>query len=321
MIGIKKLDDIDWYYKLIKPLLVNRNEYRGNELAKAINKKINQINDKLAIIFEKDEEFKNITFENLITYDFYTLKKLKKIIDDLKKTRYSSLFDTNSRGAKDKFKENIWNDIYKAYGKLSGENINNKMVERLGITVCPYCNRNYINNINKEKTSAQLDHYFNKNDYPIFALSFYNLVPSCYNCNHTKSTNDLSRSPYESEYEFDENIKITYLPTNIDFMDNPKSIKVKVKSSEDLRLNVETLHLNEAYEVHKDYIQELIYKRKINNEVSINEIFENFKGLFSTKEEMIKIVYGNYVKKDELHKRPLAKLTRDICLELDIKVD
>lgn len=52
------------------------------------------------------------------------------------------------------------------------------------ISVCPYCNRQYITILNgTKKGTATFDHYYREATYPIFKLSLYNLVPSCYACN------------------------------------------------------------------------------------------------------------------------------------------
>lgn len=52
------------------------------------------------------------------------------------------------------------------------------------VSVCPYCNRQYITVLNKtEKGTATFDHYYREKTYPIFKLTLYNLVPSCYTCN------------------------------------------------------------------------------------------------------------------------------------------
>ena len=59
-------------------------------------------------------------------------------------------------------------------------------MSELGVSVCPYCNRQYVTNYesdNDEKTSADLDHYYCKSRYPFLALSVYNFVPSCQICN------------------------------------------------------------------------------------------------------------------------------------------
>ena len=56
---------------------------------------------------------------------------------------------------------------------------------RMGLNVCPYCNTQYTFTIktSRGRTRPQYDHFFKKSKHPYFALSFYNLIPSCYVCN------------------------------------------------------------------------------------------------------------------------------------------
>ncbi|WP_428740881.1 HNH endonuclease [Tenacibaculum sp.] len=62
-------------------------------------------------------------------------------------------------------------------------------------TTCPYCNENPIKvvNISEEedeeeinKAYLDLDHFYPKSQHPYFALSYYNLVPSCHTCNSSE---------------------------------------------------------------------------------------------------------------------------------------
>lgn len=70
-----------------------------------------------------------------------------------------------------------------------------KIVQIMGVEVCPYCNRNFVENYVTRKENGQrkayfkgdLDHYYSKEEIPALALSFFNLVPSCKVCNHEKS--------------------------------------------------------------------------------------------------------------------------------------
>ncbi len=57
---------------------------------------------------------------------------------------------------------------------------------------CPYCNENPINiiDVSDEEDEEQLlrayldlDHFYSKSKNPFFALSFFNLIPSCHSCN------------------------------------------------------------------------------------------------------------------------------------------
>ena len=45
---------------------------------------------------------------------------------------------------------------------------------------------------------------------------------------------------------------------------------------------------------------------------------QDFPDLFSSDEELIRTIFGNYIREEELLKRPLSKLTRDILEELGL---
>lgn len=83
-------------------------------------------------------------------------------------------------------------------------------LNNLGIRICPYCNRTFILNtvvkmgLQEEATEgtthirhAQIDHIFPKSKVPLFALSFFNLIPICQSCNFIKSNKILSYNPYK----------------------------------------------------------------------------------------------------------------------------
>ena len=72
---------------------------------------------------------------------------------------------------------------------------------------------------------------------------------------------------------------------------------------------------------HCDYVQEIIKKHIIYSNSKIEEISSEFPDLFKSKEEVYRIVFGNYITNDELGKRPLSKLTRDIYEELGLVLD
>lgn len=78
------------------------------------------------------------------------------------------------------------------------------------------------------------------------------------------------------------------------------------------------LHLKELYDKHKDYVKDIAWNHYINSKDRIDEIMKEFPQMFHTREEAIAIVYMNDVRKENLGKRPLAKLTRDIYRELEI---
>ena len=70
------------------------------------------------------------------------------------------------------------------------KNYSKYFLDLIGIDTCVYCNRNYTINLTKTHARAELDHWFPKTQFPLFALSFYNLIPSCHSCNHIKGNGD-----------------------------------------------------------------------------------------------------------------------------------
>lgn len=70
---------------------------------------------------------------------------------------------------------------------VSGNKDNSyKIAEIKGRNTCTYCNRQYTITLKKDgefSTRPQFDHWFPKSVFPLLALSFYNLIPSCSICN------------------------------------------------------------------------------------------------------------------------------------------
>jgi len=205
-----------------------------------------------------------------------------------------------------------------------------KFVKELGVDCCPYCNRSYISFVkNKDKqTRPQLDHFYPKAIYPFLACSFYNLIPSCSACNHMKSDDDSYKdekdgtliNPYDvldNDFTFSYTLNDLKLPKitnkkNIKFYD---SENVKITLDTKYTKNDEYFQLNTIYQNHKDIVIELILKEINYPKSYIEELIKNG---FGTEEEIYRFLFSNYLELDDLHKRPLSKLTRDIVRELDI---
>lgn len=85
------------------------------------------------------------------------------------------------------------NSKYRAY----------KLAENHDINTCIYCNRLYTKTvINPKKTTRpEFDHWFPKSKYPLLALSFFNLIPSCHVCNSAvKGDRDVSLNDFIHPY-------------------------------------------------------------------------------------------------------------------------
>lgn len=58
---------------------------------------------------------------------------------------------------------------------------------QLCVKVCPYCNRVYTTTLyGKKRVRPDFDHFYPQSRYPYFAVSLFNLIPSCNVCNKAK---------------------------------------------------------------------------------------------------------------------------------------
>lgn len=324
--------------------LISHKQLLGNKQKLEPNEKKNKL--KYIYTTDKDGERKQLikcklknetTEKSILNYLKNNLKQiieskpdiLKKYIEEL----HSKFPETN------KPKSNIFKIIKyifvdKGYESKISTTANNsiayKLVENLGIKTCPYCNRNYISFVKNDnkKTRPQLDHFYPKSIYPFLACSFYNLIPSCSACNHMKSDDDSYKdeedgkliNPYDvkdSNFTFsytfnDLSILKTIDKKNIKFEDENK---IKITLDTKYSKNDEYFQLNEIYRYHKDTVIELILKEINYPKSYIDELIKNG---FGTEEEIYRFIFSNYLELDDLHKRPLSKLTKDIIEELGI---
>ncbi|MCT7643662.1 hypothetical protein [Aliarcobacter butzleri] len=249
---------------------------------------------------------KEIDLEKLITLDYKELCDLKDFIDnneDLKEL---------NKTQKDYF--------YTLYQRLK----KSEYIKDLNITVCPYCNRNYIFNFKKSnslKATAQLDHFFDKSTYPYFSISIFNLVPSCQTCNQRKSKiqNDIYH-PFTETFNDDVKFKLKLKDSKFYYDKNSLEIEKKILKNEDkVNSHIKTFNINNLYEEHKDIILELIQKAQIYNESYIDELYQKYEGpLFKNREDVLRHITGGYIEDKDINKRPLSKLIKDISEELEL---
>lgn len=207
-----------------------------------------------------------------------------------------------------------------------------ELVSELNVSVCPYCNRQFINTFEKEnkRARATLDHFYSKSLYPYLALSIYNLIPSCYFCNSSLKGNEdfyVNEAIYPYEEQFSDNA--SFMTDSDDYLyllglSNDFDIKIEPKAGIDqdtkkkIERSIEVFALNDMYKFHKDYVSDLLRSAFINDESRINELYTLYRDIFKSKEEVMQAVFLNYFKEEDLGKRVLAKLTRDICKQLGV---
>jgi len=212
-------------------------------------------------------------------------------------------------------------DEYRAYN----------LADVLKIDVCPYCNKNYtytIMNKSKQYTRPDFDHFLPKEKYPYFALSFYNLIPSCQICNRTlKHTKEFTLNTHLHPYQDDFNSIKKFTTTKPLVLCNKEEdfeIEFKDKSSDKILVkkankNIEDLALELQYNRHKDIVLELKDRYDLYNDASIQIILKDTNVFKQKGEEYIKsLIMCSDTKDKNINKRPLSKLIKDISEELDL---
>ena len=293
------------------------------EITKSLKKSIdNKLKSKLwqyekdCLIYIKDN------LEDILKADD---KKLKIFIEHFKSNYKGIAIGVSNQ------KEKNWKRLYKILRKDIFEKEYNNwskrtsysayyFVEKLGLKTCPYCNRNYTFIVNEKngKLRAEIDHFYPKSIYPFLAMSFYNLIPSCSICNHTKKDKDSYKIGLVNPYEYKaDDFKLTYTPSLIEF----SNVKAKKYNFDNFEIefkkenkNIEVFKLEELYKQHKDIVLELLIKKAYYPKSYIEEL----KGFGFSEDEVYRYLVCNYKKEEDLHKRPLSKLIKDISEELGL---
>ncbi len=236
-----------------------------------------------------------------------TPKEQRKVITFLKK-KFPSIH--NQKTNIYQFLKYIF--ITNGYDKLDTE-AKKLFYRNLKINSCIYCNRNYIFDVKENgHIKGNIDHFYPKAKYPYFAMNFYNFIPVCESCNKVKSefdTTDITKNiihPYERKNQKIFNIEISAVD---DF-----SYKL---NDDDL---LKQLHIEKIHNTgHKDIINELYIKfYQRDTKEHFDSLQKSLKSLNFNEDEIHRFITCGYLKNEDLHKRPLSKLIKDITEELGI---
>lgn len=180
---------------------------------------------------------------------------------------------------------------------------------------------------------CQLDHFIGKADFPLFALSLYNFVPSCTSCNSStlKGAKELegTLSPTSANYNYDEIVKFSLYFDQKDGKETFKKkgtqldtqqvkIKLRYNSNDNSYKNYEPIFkTNERYSFHKRVIDELLEKKKKYPQSRINEMAKLLK---MSPEKIKKDIFGEEIFDENMRPetKPFTKLKRDIAEQIGL---
>ncbi|MFN8672173.1 MAG: hypothetical protein U0457_08870 [Candidatus Sericytochromatia bacterium] len=304
-----------------KGQVLNNNDFSTN----SIDVKFDQIN---LINILKTLRKKNI-LKKIIKYKYFDLiKREKKILSKL-----------NVNKQNEQYINNIFEIIfdYDDFSKKKESTYDSYVLSKnLNVDVCPYCNRSYTNTIMKGSQKKdriirpEFDHFYSKSKYPLFSLSFYNLIPSCHFCNSSlkgdKEFSNLTHTnPYFLGFESDSVFIIKNLTTiknsiqanEIKLHLDIKNQKSKIHKETVIEGNKKVFKLEEIYqEGYINIANEILSKIK-HQIYDINKICNLFNNKINTKKEIYEFYFSNYYDIKDFQKRPLAKFTKDIFDDID----
>lgn len=263
----------------------------------------------------------NDSFEELILAPFSKLKRAKEYIE---KNTFSKMekecFGVNTLGIIDKTnRKSLYEQLHDNFTNVMRASINKetvrvKIAKNNGkLTVCPFCNRDYINSRGRKRSGAQIDHFYPRANYPVFSLSLYNLVPICGNCNRIKSNSNVKFvSPWDEDIDWNDAIKFSYEMEKVD------SYKVTIEAEGDARNNIEQMQIRNAYSIHSVEVEELLEKQRYYSETQKEEIKKVLKDLSITDMDIKRVIFGAEITQDKIKTKSLGKMTRDLHKKLGI---
>lgn len=151
------------------------------------------------------------------------------------------------------------------------------LVERMDVTVCPYCNMQYIPPVLIEGSTrylGDLDHVLPKSTYSLFSLSLWNLIPSCKACNQIFKKNHGARilNPHQQGFDNDCILTLHYRSTReIIGLEPPAEMRWEIQPSanpgdrKQMEHNLRIFRLNEVYRCHTPRIQKTLRQRYLLN--------------------------------------------------------
>jgi len=311
-----------------KDITINPTNNNNEEFKKLREYVIDQINNYDSDIYE--------VLKQKYT-DYYTNKvNFAALLDYIEQSLSNCLYEKN-KSATNSTKYD--KQPYIIHYKLISDTMRNKLLNSLGVNVCPYCNRQYITIWHDEDaknvhSTADLDHFYIKSDYPLFALSLFNFVPSCQICNSRFKGGKVRNTIYPYEEEFGRKIQFQLelegKTPNEELQlkkwlgaANAASDKMKLSltpvpesARDDFSLKVNgskaLFRLDEVYDCHKGKAVDVVLKKRIYLEGAyknyVDDIFEKFD---ITSISLEKFLFGYDWDNDNFDEL-LSKMTYDI---------
>ena len=194
-------------------------------------------------------------------------------------------------------------------------------VKKMHLSTCSYCNAQYAITTGEDKDGRrwamyQLDHFKPKSKYPYLCVSFFNLQPSCANCNQYKSTDEAEFNLYTDDKTKLEPLHFKFTPDDIIKFVTSGDEEIDVILDGEKRIvdsQKRLFKIDLVYKEHLDVAKEALVRMYINDKYYRKQLQASLDYLFPNGVEAPERFYwGNYLHPNEVHRRPLSMLIQDV---------
>ena len=200
-----------------------------------------------------------------------------------------------------------------------------------GVKTCVYCNANYAITDAYYSAYYDMDHWKPKALYPYLCVSFFNMQPSCPSCNRRKSDsddtffclwNDQSGADLDVlDFELSYFSYVMYLVFGVNDFLNVSLVPSHPQDGNNVKLrNVaeQKFHIESRYKEHSDVTEEIVWKSWIYSPSFLQSLKNAFSHDVFSYIDVGRFILGNYIDPDDIHKRPLSRMTQDVAKQLGI---
>lgn len=255
---------------------------------------------------------------------WYSFREYETFINLPKNTR---LDDAQSRLKKKYNKLHL--DIakivnYKKWFITSTKKLDYILASNLNVNTCTYCNRIYTNTMTKEDGNKvmrpQFDHWYPKSKFPLLALSFYNLIPSCSICNSSAKSDTVFNLDTHFHPYIDKDILSKYRFSYNHFKSiNNIEIRIDCNFGDTKAFNtIKDLNLISMYNAHTYELNDLLTTHKAYSKSYLNNLKRAFPNTRLTDDEIYRLAFGTELEEKDFSNLPFSKFKKDILKELEI---
>lgn len=119
-------------------------------------------------------------------------------------------------------------------------------------------------------------------------------------------------SPFDEEVDWENSVRFTYIPLDVERK------KIVIDSIQPVRNNIKTMQIETAYQIHEMEVNELLDKVQMYQETQLEEFNKVLGEVGLTEQDMKTMVFGPEITEENMRKKPLGKMLRDLERELGI---